>query len=148
MAHPIDVARDSLDAFNAGDFEKLRALHTADYVEDEFATGRRFDSLDEAMEAARGWRRSFPDAKGTVVGAYGDDRTAVLEIRWEGTNEGPMPTPDGGELPPSGRQVSVRACQVFEIRDGLIGSSRHYFDLLTLLEQIGVEAAEEARTAR
>lgn len=145
MAHPIDVARDSVDAFNASDWNRLRELHTADYVDDEVATGRLLEGFEASLEAARGWKRAFSDANGTVTGAYGDGPVAVLEITWRGTHDGPLETPDG-EMPASGRSVEIRACQVFEVEAGRIKSSRHYFDMVAMIAQIGVGA--EAQHAR
>jgi limonene-1,2-epoxide hydrolase len=57
-----------------------------------------------------------------------------------------MPTPDGQELPPSNRRATVRAVQVMEIEDGKIKVTRHYFDLMTLLQQIGAMEQAEAAT--
>jgi limonene-1,2-epoxide hydrolase len=48
-----------------------------------------------------------------------------------------MRTPDGQEIPASNRRGTVRACQVIEVEDGKIASTRHYFDLMTLLQNIG-----------
>ena len=145
MAHPIDVARDSIDAFNAADWDRLRDLHTADYVDDEVATGRVLEGIDASIESGQGWRRAFPDARGTVTGAYGDGPVAVLELTWRGTNDGPLETPEG-VIQATGRSVEIRACQVFEVEDGKISASRHYFDMVAMMAQLGVGA--EAETAR
>jgi SnoaL-like polyketide cyclase len=51
---------------------------------------------------------------------YSDGSVAVLEIHWEGTNTGPMETPTGDEMPATGKQARVKACQVFEIEDGRV----------------------------
>lgn len=147
MEHPIDVARDSIDAFGAGDWDRVRQLHTADYHEEEFATGRTLEGIDAALDASRGWKRAFPDAVGAVTAAYADGPVAVLEIEWHGTNSGPMTTPDGNEMPATGRSATVRACQVFEVADGKIKSSRHYFDLMSMLAQLGVRAEAETGVA-
>jgi steroid delta-isomerase-like uncharacterized protein len=139
MAHSaVDLARESVDCFNAGDFDRLRSLYADDSYEEEFATQRRLEGVDAQVDAARGWKEAFPDARGTVSGSYADGNTVTLELTWEGTNSGPMQTPDGQEMPPSNRRVSVRACQVMEIEDGKVTATRHYFDLMTLLQQIGV----------
>jgi predicted ester cyclase len=69
--------------------------------------------------------------------AYADGNTVTIEITWEGTQSGPMRTPDGHELPPSNQRVEVSACQVMEIEDGKIRATRHYFDLMTILQRIG-----------
>ncbi|MFL5839277.1 MAG: ester cyclase [Thermoleophilaceae bacterium] len=148
MEQPIDVARDSIDAFNADDWDRVRNLHSADYHEEEFATGRTSEGIDAALDVAQGWKRGFPDAKGTVTGAYGDGSVAVLEIDWHGTNSGPMRTRDGEEMPATGREVTVHACQVFEVEDGKIKQSRHYFDLMSMLSQLGVGAEAQAGATR
>jgi steroid delta-isomerase-like uncharacterized protein len=145
MAHALDVARESIECFNAGDFDRLRALLADDSYEDELATQRHLEGADAQVEAARGWKQAFPDGRGTVEGAYMDGNTVMLELTWEGTQSGPMKTPDGQELPASNRRATVRACEVMEIEDGQVQATRHYFDLMTVLQQIG--AMERAGSA-
>ena len=134
---PIDVARESIECFNAGDFDRLRSLMADDSWEEELATQRRLDGADAQVNAGRGWKEAFPDGRGTVHGAYADGGTVTLELTWEGTQSGPMRTPDGQELPASNRRGTVKACQVIEVEGGKIRSTRHYFDLMTLLQNIG-----------
>jgi steroid delta-isomerase-like uncharacterized protein len=138
----VDVARESVEAFNAGDFDRFRSLLADDSYEEELATQRRLEGADAQIEAARGWKEAFPDGRGTLERACVDGKTVTLEITWEGTQTGSMRTPDGGELPPSNRRATVRACQVIEIEDGKITATHHYFDLMTILQQIG--AMEQA----
>jgi len=64
----------------------------------------------------------------------------TLEITWRGTHTGPLQTP-GGALPPSGRKMEIRACQVVEVADGRVNAIRHYFDMATLLQQLGAVSA-------
>jgi steroid delta-isomerase-like uncharacterized protein len=142
MASAVDVARESIECFSSGDFDRLRSLLADDSYEEEYATQRRLDGADAQVDAARGWKEAFPDGRGTVHAAYVDGNSVTLELTWEGTQSGPMRTPDGGELPPSNRRGSVNACQVMEIEDGKIKVTHHYFDLMTILQQIG--AMEQA----
>jgi steroid delta-isomerase-like uncharacterized protein len=141
----VDVARESIECFNSGDFDRLRSLLADDSYEDELATQRHLEGADAQVDAARGWKAAFPDGHGTIEGAYADGNMVTLEITWEGTQSGPMRTPDGGELPPSNRKGTVRACQVMQVEDGMIKVTRHYFDLMTMLQQIG--AMERAGAA-
>ncbi|MFL5825171.1 MAG: ester cyclase [Thermoleophilaceae bacterium] len=141
----VDVARESIECFGAGDFDRLRSLLADDSYEEEYATQRHLEGADAQVDAARGWKEAFPDGRGTVRGACVDGNTVTLEITWEGTQSGPMHAPDGREMPPSNRTVHVNACQVMEIDDGKIRATRHYFDLMTLLQQIG--AMERAGAA-
>jgi steroid delta-isomerase-like uncharacterized protein len=141
----LDVARESIECFNAGEFDRLRELLADDSYEDELSTQRRLEGADAQVEAARGWKEAFPDGRGTVDGAHVDGNTVTLELTWEGTQSGPIRTPDGQELPASNRRATVRACEVMEIEDGQVKATRHYFDLMTILQQIG--AMERAGAA-
>jgi steroid delta-isomerase-like uncharacterized protein len=141
----VDLARESIQCFSAGDFDRLRSLLADDSYEEEHATQRRLQGADAQVAAARGWKEAFPDGRGTVQNAYADGNTVVLELTWEGTQTGPLRTPDGQEMPPSNRHGSVHACQVMEIEDGKIKATRAYFDLMTILQQIG--AMERAGAA-
>jgi steroid delta-isomerase-like uncharacterized protein len=135
---PVDIARASVECFNAGDFDRLRSLLASDSYEEELSTQRRLEGADAQVEVAREWRQAFPDGHGTIERQCVDGNTVALEIIWEGTQSGAMATPDGQELPPSNRRASVKACQVIDVEDGKIVATRHYFDLMTLLQQIGV----------
>jgi steroid delta-isomerase-like uncharacterized protein len=138
----VDIARESVECFNRGDFDRFRSLLADDSYEEEFGTQRRLEGADAQVETARAWKEAFPDAHGTIGRACVDGSTVTLEITWEGTQTGAMQTPDGQELPASNRRATVRACQVMEVEDGKIVALRHYFDLMTLLQQVG--AMEQA----
>jgi steroid delta-isomerase-like uncharacterized protein len=139
-----EVARQEVEAFNEGDWERYKEIHAPDAVYDEIGTGRRIEGIGEIVDVNRSWRDAFPDAKGTVgkVTASGD--TVTVEITWEGTQSGPMEGP-AGELPPSNRRATVRAVQVLEFADGRIKENRHYFDSLGMFAQLG--AFEQAGAA-
>jgi steroid delta-isomerase-like uncharacterized protein len=132
-----DVARESIECYNAADFDRLRSLLADDFYEEELATQRRLEGADARIEAAQSWKRAFPDEHGTITGTYTSGSTVAIELTWEGTQSGPMATPDGSELPPSNKPMSVKSVEVIEIEDGKIKVLRHYFDLMTILQQIG-----------
>ena len=140
-----DVARQSIESYNAGDFDRLRSLLAEDFYEEELATQRRLDGADARIEAAQSWKQAFPDERGTITEAYTSGNTVVLELTWEGTQSGSMAMPDGQELPPSNKRMTVKSVEVIEIEDGKIKVLRHYFDLMTILQQIG--AMDSAGTA-
>jgi hypothetical protein len=51
-----------------------------------------------------------------------------------------MQTP-AGSIPATGRHVDLPACQVLQIVDGKVARFQQYFDLATLMNQIGATAA-------
>jgi steroid delta-isomerase-like uncharacterized protein len=137
----VDVARESIEAFNADDWDRFRAVHAEGVVEEEFGTQRRIEGIDALLESNQGWKRAFPDASGEVTNALETGDSAILEIRWSGTQSGPLEMPDG-ELPASNKRAEVHACQVFRVEGDRIAESRHYFDMATMLQQLG--AMEQA----
>jgi steroid delta-isomerase-like uncharacterized protein len=138
------VARQSIE-YNAGDFDRLRSLLAEDFYEEELATQRRLEGADARIEAAQSWKQAFPDERGTITGAYASGNTVALEHTWAGTQSGSMAMPDGQELPPLNKKMTVKSVEVIEIEDGKIKVLRHYFDLMTILQQIG--AMDPAGTA-
>src|SRR4029450_3693996 len=132
-----EVARESIDSYNAGDFDRLRSLLADDFYEEELATQRRLEGADARIEAAQSWKRAFPDEQGTITGAYTSGNTVAIELTWEGTHSGPMAMPAGQALPPPNKRMTVKSVEVIEMENGKIKVLRHYFDLMTMLQQIG-----------
>jgi ketosteroid isomerase-like protein len=58
----------------------------------------------------------------------------------KGRSHGPLQTPTG-TIPASNKPVEIPACQVVQVEGGKIKSGSHYFDLLTMLTQIGATSA-------
>jgi steroid delta-isomerase-like uncharacterized protein len=139
----IQVARRGVEAFNAGDWGALSADLTNSSVYDEPATGRRLTGISGIMEANKGWKSAFPDAKGTITSSIASGNTAVLEITWQGTHSGNLLTPTGS-IPATGRRVTIRAVQVVEVENGKAKANRHYFDLAGMMAQLGVGAPATA----
>ena len=135
MADLIAIAREVVDAFSAGDLERSVAPQ-AGGVYSELGTQRRLNGKDEILPALKGWRTAMPDVKGTVTSALASGNTVVLEITWEGTQTGPLETPDG-TIPASGKRQVTPAVWVFDFEGDRIKESRQYFDMVTFLSQIG-----------
>jgi steroid delta-isomerase-like uncharacterized protein len=134
----IKIAREQVDAFNTGDWERLQAGLAADARYDELATQRKVEGPEKIVELFKGWKTAFPDAVGTVTSAVGSGNMAVLEVTWKGTHTGPLVTADG-TIPASGKRQETPGAIVFTFEGGKIKEDRQYFDLMTLLKQIGVQ---------
>jgi steroid delta-isomerase-like uncharacterized protein len=134
----VKIAREQLDAFNSGDWERMRAGLASDSRYDELGTERKVDGPDKIIEVYKGWKQAFPDAAGTVTGAFASGDTAVLEVTWKGTHTGPLTTAQG-TIPASGKSQKVPAAIFYTFDGDTIKESRHYFDTMTLLKQIGVQ---------
>ena len=74
-----DVARESIECYNAAEFDRLRSLLADDFYEEELATQRRLEGADARIEAAQSWKRAFPDEHGTITGAYTSGSTVAID---------------------------------------------------------------------
>jgi steroid delta-isomerase-like uncharacterized protein len=129
------VQRDE-DAWNAHDPDRLAAL---------FAPGLEYRSvtLPEPLHGREAFRdlaarymRAFPDLRiSNDAVATGED-TVVIEWRITGTHLGPLDT-----VPPTGRTIEIRGCGVVRVdADGLMAEIDEYWNLLSLLRQLGPRA--------
>lgn len=132
----IRLARENVEAWNAGDWQRLKAALAPDVVYDEVGSQRRMQGADQFVRAYQGWKKAVPDGKGKITNSVAADNTVVIEVTWMGTHNGPLETP-GGTIPPSGKSWNLRGAQVVVLKDGKIKEVRQYFDMMTLLQQIG-----------
>jgi steroid delta-isomerase-like uncharacterized protein len=140
MASVIEIAKATVTAYNKKNWNEMRDLLAADAVYDEKATNRRLEGSGQIIEALQGWAQAFPDSKGTFIREFASNDTAILELVWKGVHTGPLQTPTGA-IPASNKSIEVPACEVFRVESGTVRSATHYFDMLTLLSQIGVTGA-------
>ena len=132
----IDVAKASVIAYNEKNWDAVKEAIAPTIVYDEVGTHRRLQGTDEVLNAWRGWAAAIPDSTASFDSAYASGNTVVLELTWRGKQTGPLQTPTG-EIPASGREIEVRAVQVVDVADDKAQSIRQYFDMGTILQQIG-----------
>ncbi len=132
----IAAAKAPLQAYNDKKWDGVKAGITSDFVYDEPATNRKVKGADQAIAIWQGWAAAIPDSKATIHSTCTSGNTVVFEVTWTGTHKGPLQTPKGA-IPATGKRIEVRACIVNEIAGEKVKEERHYFDLATLLQQIG-----------
>ncbi|MCC2673019.1 MAG: ester cyclase [Armatimonadetes bacterium] len=133
----IEAAKASVLAYNDKDWDRVRTVATPDVVYDEVATGRKADGIDQVLLLWQGWARAFPDSKAALHNAIASGSTVMLEITWNGTHKGLLETPSG-PVQPTGKTIAIRACMVVELEGERVKRERHYFDMATLAQQLGL----------
>jgi steroid delta-isomerase-like uncharacterized protein len=133
----IDAAKASILAYNAKNWDNVRAALTQDALYDEVATHRSIQGRDQVVECWQGWARALPDSTATFHGAIASGTTVCIELSWRGTHSGPLELPTGS-VAGTNRSIEIRACQVFEMSEGKARTIRHYFDMATMLQQLGI----------
>jgi steroid delta-isomerase-like uncharacterized protein len=130
------------EAWSSGDPEQLVAIYAEDALFEEVILGGVVtQSRDELRTYAAAVYAAFPDFTATPESAFVSDNRAVVEWTLTGTYSGQF-----GPLPPgTGQQVDVRVASVLELADdGLIQRDSEYWDLATVLTQLGVMPEAEA----
>jgi steroid delta-isomerase-like uncharacterized protein len=134
----VKIAREQVDAFNGGDWELMRGKLASDSRYDELGTERKIEGPEKIIELFKLWKAGFPDGAGTVTSAVASGNNVALEVTWKGTHTGPLETAEG-TIPASGKRQETPAALFYTFEGNKIKESRHYFDSLTLLKQIGVQ---------
>jgi ketosteroid isomerase-like protein len=81
---------------------------------------------------------SFPDISYEYAEKYESGNVAIDVGFVVGTNTGPLPLPSGESLPPTGKTIRVRSCDIVTVEDGLITRHEFYFDQMEFLGQLGL----------
>src|SRR5262249_28402311 len=130
------------ETFNAHDLDGFRDVLAEDVVFDAPGGARGEDKA--ACAAFFGsWFGAFPDAHVDVHDLHVAGDVAVEEGTFTGTHDGVLHTPTG-DIPPTGRTVSIDYIQVLRFRDGKHVSFNLMFDRLLMLEQLGLVPAPAA----
>jgi len=136
----IDAAKAPVLAFGDKNWDGVRASVAPGILYDEVAIPRKMKGTDQLLACWQGWATAFPDSKATFLNAIAGGNTVALEMKWRGTHRGVLQTPEG-RFDPTGKTIEVPACLVVEIEDGKAKSMRHYFDMATLFQQLGLAKA-------
>jgi len=136
----IDAAKAPVDAYGKKDWDAVKASFGPGALYEEVATHRKMQGVDKIIAVWQGWATALPDSKATFHRALVSGNTVVLEVTWKGTHKGPLQTP-GGQIKATGKTVELPACMIIEIGDGKATSMRQYFDMSTLLQQLGIALA-------
>ena len=136
MSNVMEIAKAATIAYNNKNWDKVRDVFAPDGVYDEKVTHRRIQGVEKIIDAWKGWGTAIPDSKATFVREFASGNTAVIEVVWKGVHKGPLQTPSG-TIPPSNKSIEMPACQVIQVEGSRVKSVTHYFDMLTLLTQIG-----------
>ncbi len=130
------------DAWNSQDFETFKERHaenTAVYWPGQPKPTKGRDAhFKEAVE----FFKTFPDNHVEnhpykIFFGQGDWTCSVA--KFTGTMKGPMKTPDGKTIPPTNKKFEVEFCTVAHWKNGEIIEERLFYDLTSVMQQIGLK---------
>jgi len=136
-----DLYRRGWQDLAEGRLDALMALYAPDVEVKE--AGQVFYGRDAVRQQYQLWLNAFSDMQVEVLHVVEGDNTLAGEVRVTCTHSGPLPGASGA-IPATGRTIVIEQCDVATLRDGSVTSFHSYFDMLSLLAQIGVVPAAAA----
>lgn len=133
----LELLKEHLAQFAAGDWDNYKAALAPNAVYEETATMQKANGPEAIVEHMKRWKRAFPDSEAKFINGFESGDQLIAEIEWNGTHSGPLEGPFG-TIQATNKRGTLRAVIVAEVKDKKVASVRHYFDLLTLLTQMGV----------
>ena len=135
MSEAAQLAQQHANAFNDRAWSRASALYAPDLVLTEPAgTTHGIESL---LARAQGFTTALPDSRLDAKPIVESGSRVVVEGVYSGTHTGPLTTPQG-EVPPTGRRLSLPYCEVFEVAAGRITQIRTYYDQMAFAAQLGL----------
>jgi predicted ester cyclase len=138
MGEPTDVMRRKFEALNAQDAKGMISYFSPEA--DKEVPGGLLRGRDQIAGFVSVFWEAFPDLQLTVTSEVEDGSIVAIRGTMTGTHLGTFRTP-GGDMPPTGRRISVTFSDDYEVQEGVIVSTHLHLDRLALLEQLGAVPA-------
>ncbi|GAA2043106.1 nuclear transport factor 2 family protein [Catenulispora yoronensis] len=110
---------------------------TPDGTFTDMSIGVVFSGPDGLPEQVENYARAFPDMHRELERVYVTGDVVVVQLRLQGTHQGPLHLPQG-ELKPTGNRMDAPCCDVFELVDGKIKRFDCYPSGTVIMGQLGV----------
>jgi steroid delta-isomerase-like uncharacterized protein len=120
----------------SGQMDELLSLFTDDVIYEDAALGIVLHGKEELRAFARSFFDGFPtDLKAVIVTAVVDGDLGASQWTFTGTQSGDMPN-----MPASNRKMEMRGASIYEFEAGRIKHKIDFWDMNTLLRQLGFAA--------
>lgn len=133
----LEKMKEHLALYSEGKWGEYENELAPDATYEEVATHQLVKGRENYIELVKRWKKAFPDLTARVVNGIEAEDQVIAEVEWEGTHTGPLEGPLG-TIPPTNKRGTTRAVIVARTKDGKVVETRHYFDLLSLLAQMGI----------
>jgi predicted ester cyclase len=143
MADNVTLVRSLYDGWNARDFDVMADAMAPDGTITFMGSGEVLTGPPGSRTYNEMWAAGFPDGRVTVDTIVADGDRVVVELTGRGTHTGTLVT-SMGEIPPTGKSVTLKLCDVVEVENGMITSQRSYLDTGNMMAQLGLTSGQTA----
>jgi steroid delta-isomerase-like uncharacterized protein len=143
MAANADLARRVHEAWNERNFDEIAEATASDATITIVGSGDTFDGPEGAHAYNKMWADGFPDGKVTVDRVIESGDLVAVEFTGRGTHTGTLVT-SMGDIPATGRTLTLQLCDVMEFKNGKVQSQKTYFDTGSMMAQLGLGSEQQA----
>jgi predicted ester cyclase len=134
----LESSRAFYEHANARNFEAIDALHAPGYTT-EYMPGMAGPLNEEQNRMMlQGWMMAFPDLQFEITLEVADEEHVVTHWVGSGTHTGPMHTPSGDVIEPTGKKLHLFGATTMEMQDGKHTKAWTFFDQASMLVQLGL----------
>jgi steroid delta-isomerase-like uncharacterized protein len=145
MAENADLVRSTIEAWNRRDFDYIAECTAPDGVLTDAGSGETWQGPEGGRRYNKMWADAFPDGQITIERIVESGDVVVIQYTGRGTHTGPLVT-SMGTVPATGRAVTLRFCDVHEVRNGKVQRQTTYGDSGSLMAQLGLTGAPTSTT--
>jgi predicted ester cyclase len=143
MADNLTLVRSLYDGWNNRDFDVLADATALDGTITFMGSGEVLKGPEGSRVYSEMWASGFPDGRVTIDSIVADGDRVVVEFTGRGTHTGTFVT-SMGEIPPTGKSVTLKMCDVLELAEGKIRAQRSYLDTGSMMVQLGLISGQTA----
>ena len=134
----IKAAHAFFDAWTAGDLSKVDAYEADGFISEAPGAPGPMNKEQNRMYL-QNFLTAFPGSKFEIVltVAQGD----YVVMNWKvggGAHTGPLRTPSGGTIPPTGKSATLVGSTTSQVKNGKVTHSWAFWDMTSLLSQLGL----------
>lgn len=130
------MLQDYYDAWNAHDVERIATFFTDDCVYDDVPAGAPTHGKEELKASWGAFFPTCPDFKIKVKALFATGDWAGSEWVLSGTQAADWPG-----MPNTGKSFTIVGASIMELRDGKIRRNSDYWDMVSMLVQLGMMPA-------
>jgi steroid delta-isomerase-like uncharacterized protein len=131
------AAHSFFDAWNAGDLSKTAAYEADDFISENAGMPAPMNA-EQNRKFNQVFLTAFPGSKFEVMLDIPGGEYFVTHWKVSGLHNGPLQTPSGGSIPPTGKAVTIVGSTTYQLQNGKIKHSWAFWDMSSLLMQIGL----------
>jgi steroid delta-isomerase-like uncharacterized protein len=136
MASIRELVEEANGVYAKGDPDLLADLYADDAV--LTVPGGRYEGRQEIRDYWAQLMRGTPNGTAEIRRCTEEGDVFYGELIVRGTNTGELALPTGTTVPATGKATEIPAMEVVRVRDGKVVEQTVYFDMLTLLTQLGL----------